>query len=106
VIKIIDIKSPNSSLKSSLIHFLDAIDFLEAEQDIRRTYSIHTYGLEDSIDTIESFLSSDYDLIEVRDFVEYEMNRAIGDPSGKKQLEWIRSALELEKKIFLELKSR
>ena len=46
---------------------------------------------------------SDFNILEVRNFVEYEMNYAIGDPTGVKQLEWIKSALELEKRVLSDL---
>jgi hypothetical protein len=100
-----NINTPNNPLKSALTYFCDVLDFSEAEADIRRTYVVNTYGLEDAIQIIESFLASDFELWEVRDFVEYEMNCVIDDPTGKLQLAWIQSALALEKKVLDDLRS-
>jgi hypothetical protein len=101
-----DINTPNNPLKSALTYFCDVIDFSEAEADIRRTYFINTYGLEDSIEVIEKFLESDFEMEDVHNFVEYEMNTPIGDPTGIQQLDWIKAALALEKKILEDLKSK
>ena len=98
-----NINTPNNPLKLALTYFNGVMNFEEAEQDIRGIHAVYTYGLEDAIETIENFLASDFDILEVRNFVEYEMNRAIGDPTGIKQLEWIKSALALEKRVLQDL---
>ena len=98
-----NINTPNNPFKSAFVYFFDILSFDEAEQDIRNTHVNSTYGLRKSIKVIEDYLNSGFDILEIRNFVEYEMNRAIGDPTGVQQLEWIKSALALEKRVLLDL---
>ena len=98
-----NINTPNNPFKSALTYFNGVMNFDEAEQDIRNTHVNSTYGLRKSIKVIEDYLNSGFDILEIRNFVEYEMNRAIGDPTGVQQLEWIKSALALEKRVLLDL---
>ena len=100
-----DLKEPNNAISDSLGYFNDVDTLLEGKQRILSLCEngfIHT--LENDINLLEEFLDSKYDLIEVRDFVELQINWAIGDPTGEAQLQWIRDVLVLMKSTLEEIR--